>query len=549
MHALALTRTQTLRLPVAPAAYVVRVVGLGLVYWALGAGSLAIASLPGNVSPVWAPTGLALAVLIRGGVVYWPGVTLGALLVNGADLPAVTTLLMAAGNTAEAVVGALLFLRLSAGQARLDRVHRVLALALAAAVATLISATVGVAALWLGGVLEAEQLLASWRVWWAGDALGALVLTPVLLSIDQGEILHVSRAVWVERAVLLTLLLATNVIAFTRDFGEPYLLFPLVVWAALRFHTRGAAFLTLVISIFAVIGTRAGLGAFAIDAPTERMWLLDLYLAAISLTGLVLAAVVSERDQVSRENAELTRSLTHSVSDLRAANKELEAFTYSVSHDLRAPLRNIDGFSRMLERKQADVLDERGLHYLDRIRFNARAMGQLIDELLVLSRLQRQPLNTRPTDLRAALDDALAQLESSLAERSVHLEIGRLPTLDVDRALVTQVFANLLGNALKFTRERTVARIDVGSEVDEPGNVVIHVRDNGVGFDMEYSGRMFAAFQRMHRAEEYEGSGVGLAIVASIVERHGGRVWAEGRPGVGACIYFTLEREHDDAAG
>lgn len=536
----------TLRDPRVATRYLIAVVALAAAYYALGRLGLAAGQLPGNVAPVWPPTGLALGVLIRWGPAYWPGVALGALMVNGlTEVPFATVMGMAAGNTLEAVVGAWLFVRVVQGDARLERVRDVLGFTLAcAAGATVVSATVGVASLGLGGVVSADDLVSTWRVWWVGDALGALVVGPVVLLAGWRRQSGRPARGWAERAALILAATGASLVAFSGDPGYGFVVFPVLMWAALRFEQRGAVAATLVVSVVAVLGTREGRGAFAEATTTERLWMLDFYLAVVALTGLVLAAVVSERDREARRNRQLSGEMRRHLADLEAVNAELEAFSYSVSHDLRAPLRNIDGFSRMLVKKHEDDLDESARHYLERIRANVAAMGTLIDELLLLSRIQRQELRTRPTDLREAVEGALAQLESAFAGRSVELEIGELPTLPVDSALVTQVYANLLSNALKFTRGRQVAHVEVGSRPGPQGRGhVLYVRDDGVGFDMAYADRLFGAFQRMHRGEDYEGSGVGLAIVARIVNRHGGLVWAESEPGVGTTVSFTLERE------
>jgi light-regulated signal transduction histidine kinase (bacteriophytochrome) len=275
---------------------------------------------------------------------------------------------------------------------------------------------------------------------------------------------------------------------------------------------------------------------------THSLWLLDTFLAVLALTGLLLAAVVRERDQAAAQNAALASSLQRNVTELEFTNAELEAFTYSVSHDLRAPLRNIDGFARNLDRRAPADLDDECRRYLSRIRANTKAMGTLIDELLALSRLQRQPLQTGRVDVGEVVRQALAQLESARTARpDLTITVEDLPTVSADSGLLVQVYVNLIGNAIKFTRGCTPAAVTVSGSLDAAtGEWTFAVSDTGVGFDMAYVDRMFGVFQRLHRMEDYEGSGVGLALVARIVHRHGGRVWAQGAVGGGATIYFTL---------
>lgn len=250
--------------------------------------------------------------------------------------------------------------------------------------------------------------------------------------------------------------------------------------------------------------------------------------------------------EVTALNEELERRVHERTLELAAANGELEAFSYSVAHDLRAPLRAMDGFSRILAEEWAPTLAPDAQRLIGRVRANAMQMGALVDDLLNFSRLGRQALKRGPVAPDALVREAMADLHAETEDRRVELSAGPLPACRADRSLLKQVFVNLLGNALKFTRKRDVARLEVGC-LTVGGECAYFVRDNGVGFDMRYAGKLFGVFQRQHRMEEYEGTGVGLAIVQRIVHRHGGRVWAEAVVDAGATIFFTLgERGPDD---
>jgi light-regulated signal transduction histidine kinase (bacteriophytochrome) len=224
---------------------------------------------------------------------------------------------------------------------------------------------------------------------------------------------------------------------------------------------------------------------------------------------------------------------------LEISNKELEAFTYSVSHDLRAPLRRIDGFANLLVEEYGSQLPEEGARYLSRVREGAKQMGHLVDDMLNLARLGRKDLNVQVTGLSSIAEAVADVLKRDTSDRAVEWKIQSLPFVECDPALMEVVFTNLLSNALKYTRPREQAVIEVGT-IDENGDTVIFVRDNGVGFSMKYADKLFGVFQRLHRAEDFEGTGVGLATVQRILHKHGGRIWVEADLDKGACFYFTL---------
>lgn len=245
-------------------------------------------------------------------------------------------------------------------------------------------------------------------------------------------------------------------------------------------------------------------------------------------------------DELTKYRQHLEELVEERTNELTAVNKELEAFSYSVSHDLRAPLRSIDGFSQAMLEDYAVTLDDTGHDYLRRIRAAAQKMGQLIDAMLDLSRVTRRELQKETVDLSAIAQDALKELQNSEPEREVACTIQPGVPAKGDRQLLRIVMANLLGNAWKYTSKHSQAQIEFGSKV-ENGETIYFVRDNGAGFDMAYADKLFGAFQRMHRDDEYPGSGVGLATVSRIINKHGGRIWAESAPGKGATFYFTLD--------
>lgn len=254
-------------------------------------------------------------------------------------------------------------------------------------------------------------------------------------------------------------------------------------------------------------------------------------------------ALREREEQLRCLNTELEHRVEERTGKLREANRELESFSYSVSHDLRAPLRAIDGFSRILLEDYAHKLDEDGKRVLDVIRSNSQNMGRLIDDLLAFSRLSRKQLEACSVDMSELASDVFQHLKLALADQKIEFNLAPLPRTIGDPALFRQVFVNLLSNAAKYSRPRAEAVIEVNGRC-ENGNCIYYVKDNGVGFDMTYAPKLFGVFQRLHSVEEFEGTGVGLAIVQRIIQRHGGRVWAEGKVGEGATFYFSLPKEN-----
>jgi signal transduction histidine kinase len=279
--------------------------------------------------------------------------------------------------------------------------------------------------------------------------------------------------------------------------------------------------------------------------PPGQLRALDV-LARTAAGAFETAALVGE---LRRMNEELELRVRERTRDLEVANHDLEAFSYSVSHDLREPLRAVEGFCEMFRAEYAAGVPEPGQKILERIWAGAGRMTRLINDLLHFSRFGRQPLQCAPVPLREVVEQSVARLEESRGGgRRPSVHIGELPDCFADRALLEQVLANLLSNAFKFSAGRDAPSIEVGA-LRQGADVVYYVRDNGVGFDMRYADRLFGVFQRLHPQESFEGTGIGLSIVHRIITRHGGRVWADSRPGEGTTLYFTLPRPGEPAAG
>ncbi len=270
--------------------------------------------------------------------------------------------------------------------------------------------------------------------------------------------------------------------------------------------------------------------------------------------------LLQSNDQLEREVAERTRQaalLEHTAIEIRtlnqdlqtrshqleASNKELEAFAYSISHDLRAPLRHMVGYAELLQKHEASPLDDTGREYMRSILDSAKRMGHLIDDLLAFSRIGRAETRKTAVNLEQLLQEPLTEVRPDTDGRNIIWRIGTLPVVHGDRSMLRLALVNLLSNAVKFTRTRAQAEIEIGSTEGKDNDVVVFIRDNGVGFNMKYVHKLFGVFQRLHRQEAFEGTGIGLATVQRIIDRHGGKVWAEGLKDEGAVFYFSAPKQ------
>jgi two-component system, sensor histidine kinase and response regulator len=312
----------------------------------------------------------------------------------------------------------------------------------------------------------------------------------------------------------------------------------------------GIALIDAAQKIDATLGAIVMTGHGTVDTAVQAMQggALDYILKPFRLNVIlpVIARALDVR-RLRREVAELQERERQRSAELAAANQDLESFAYSISHDLRAPLRSIEGFAEVLEDDFADRLGDEGQRLTGFIRRGSRRMDELIVGLLEFSRVGREPFDRDHIDMGALADAAAQEVTAAYTGPAAVIEIGELPSIAGDATVLRQVWCNLIGNALKYSAKRAQPQIQVSGRAEQ-SEAVYQVKDNGAGFDMRYADKLFGVFQRLHRAEEFAGTGVGLAIVQRIVTRHGGRIWAEGAPDAGACFCFALPLNPSEAA-
>jgi signal transduction histidine kinase len=558
---------------------------IGVLYFASAKLGFLLASSTKQVTPVWPPTGIAIVALLVFGPRTAFGVFAGAFCVNlSMDEPWFAALGIAVGNTAGPLAGALFLTRVVRLDVTLSRVRDVLALVAFGALGSMtITAANGVACLAASGIIDWHHYASVWWVWWVGDAMGVLVVAPFLLTWAAHPKLAWRGPRLLEWLALFGTLALTSRFLFWSAIPVTYAVFPFAVWAALRFGPRETASAMLMIATGAVWGRIHEQGPFAHGSEESQLVLLVLFVGVMGITALVLSAATAEREraeaalkhahfaletrveertaELASTNAALTRinsELGRRSQELAAKNEEIESFVYVVSHDLRAPLVNLRGFSEEL-RTSCGVLEQKlsqsdlpepvakdvsriihddidgSLHY---VTASSSKLQRLIDALLTLSRTGRDDYELERLHVPNLVRSTLDVLRGSIEQSGARIEVGALPDVHGDLTAIGQVFTNLISNAVKYLQPGRPGLIEIaGEEQDE----LCHfwVRDNGAGLHPTALRRIFQVFQRFH-PELASGEGMGLAIVKRVVERHGGRTWVESESGIGTTFHVTL---------
>jgi signal transduction histidine kinase len=546
--------------------YFATVVAVTLVYLGAAKLGLSLAFATEQVTAFWPPTGIAVAALLLFGYRLWPAVFLGAFFVNStSNEPLVTAAGIAAGNTLGPLATVFLLRKLAGFDNAFARARDALGLCLFGAIGMTVTASNGVANLALAGIVPWSAYGSVWWVWWVGDTMGVLVVAPLVLAWAARSRLDYTLKQVGEFSVLLAGLLGLCLIALTGTLFDgsvfisqnyallPSIIWTFVIWGGLRFSQRETTTIVALIVGMAVWGAIHDRGPFTTGNLDERLILLELYMAAVVLTGLALSAVTTERrlaqgalqeayDKLALRVEERTRveaALRTKTRELEATNADLEEFAYVASHDLQEPLRKINSFADLLIEEFRDDLDDAGLDYLRRMQDAARRMDTMIHDLLQLSRATALS-ERKPVQLADLLQGVLRDLDTAIQESGARIEVGNLGAALVAPVAVSQVLINLLGNSLKYRSKEVGLVIGIEARPAKDGMLEVAVADNGIGFEQQYADRIFKPFYRLHTREEYPGMGIGLAVCRKIVERHGGRISAEGRLGDGATFRFTL---------
>jgi signal transduction histidine kinase len=576
-HNHSMTRSAGTRMSFDPR-YLGTVAAVAVIYFAAAKFGLSLAFSTKQVTALWPPTGIAVAALLLGGYRVWPAIYLAAFAVNAIVGGSILTAAgIAVGNTLGPVVARFALDRLGEFDSTLTKVRDVLGLIVFGAVlGAAVSATNGVATLALGAVIPWSAYGSVWWVWWVGDAMGILVFAPLILSWAAQPPPTWKGTQLAELGALFGGLLLASLVALAGVFVQAatpfqlqYAVFPFIIWAGLRFGARETALAVALVTGLAAWGTVHDRGPFATGNLDQRLILLEMFMAVATVTGFILSAVNAERSQaqkaLQRANEELSERVAERTAELASANavlaqknEEVEAFVYIVSHDLRAPLVNLQGFSGELERSCGalettlqtvalqpntektlqTILREDIAGALRYISASTVKFQRLIDALLLLSRTGKQDLRLEDVDVRAVVDTTVLSLRQSVESSSAAVIIEALPAVRGDVTALGQVFSNLISNALKYLQPGRPGRIVIGGESAD-GAAHYWIRDNGAGIAASSQRRLFQVFQRFH-PNLASGEGMGLAIVKRIIERHGGKVWAESEEGVGTTFHFSL---------
>lgn len=534
------------RLALLTPVYLGQVSAVAALYILAALAGLRLDAVSGFASLVWPPTGIALAAVLLLGRRIWPGIFVGALVANlltGA--PSLAAGAIATGNTLEAVVGAYALSRVAGFRLSLDRLRDVLALiVLAAGLSTMISATIGVTTLYAAGLVQQSQFPETWRTWWIGDAIGALLVAPAILVWAKRPRLHPSPRGVVEAAILALGVMLASLLVFIAPFtseggplGQAYVFFPLLMWAAIRFGQRGSVTATVVVSAIAVIGTVLGRGPFIQPTLHESLLTLQTFMGVTATTFLVLGASVSERERYEQE-------LRAARDIATAANSAKAGFLAVMSHELRTPLNAIAGYADILSLGVDGPLTQKQNDAVARIRNNQQHLLALIDDVLNFAKIEAgsTSITSEPVLVCELLDSLEPVLHPDLVRRELTFVwngCDRALAVQADPVRLRQILLNVLGNAIKFTPPHGHIELSALRTADKAS---ICVSDTGIGIPTDMVGRVFEPFFQVQSGttREYPGVGLGLAISRDFARAMGGDIEVESAQGEGCVVTIEL---------
>ncbi|MEX5217462.1 MAG: MASE1 domain-containing protein [Nitrospira sp.] len=542
----------------------------GLAAWYVLAGKfgLTMAAFHPSATPVWPPTGISLAAVLLLGYWVWPAVFVGALAVNLTTAGSlVSSIGIATGNTLESLLAGFLVNRFAGGREVFTRQRDTLKfVVLAGVLSTAVSATLGVTTLAFTEYLDWKAYGVTWMTWWLGDAVGALIITPVIVLWVSHPTVAWTRERLVEVGALLTLLCLVALVVFQSgqamtapNYPLAFLTFSILIWVAVRLGPRETATAILLCVAIAIWSTLQGTGPFVRGSLNETLLLLQAFTAVVAVTALALSVGVAERRRAEEEldqlNHTLERRILERTSALQGAVEQLQeldrlksAFVTIVSHELRTPLASMKGLVENLLDELAGPLTDKQQHYLSRVKFNADRLARMLNELLNLSRIEAGKMELAPTIL--SLQDLFVQLieefQPLAQQKSIAMDMtcmDSIPSIHADRDKLYEVAANLLENAIKYTPSG--GRVHIEAQVLDHHYITVGVSDTGCGIPEEHVSKIFDKFYRVQaRPTGTGGAGLGLAIAKGLIELHGGTIAVESAPGKGSRFYFTLPYNH-----
>jgi signal transduction histidine kinase len=529
-------------------------------YVLAGKVAFALAFAATSIAPVWLPSGLAVAAVLLRGYRMAPGIAVGAFVFNAmTPVPLWTSAAIAVGNMSEALLAALLLRRIGL-RAEMDRTRDVLAFAgLAAGVSTAVSATGGVFSLWAAGVLTAAAAGGAWLLWWSGDAVGVLTVTPLLLLARSPRTWRrPPRGRLLEGSLLgLAVLLVSWAGLATRLVG-PFVVFPVLAWAGMRFRVARANLASLCVAAAAVWATGHGHGPFVAGHPRDDLLLTQSFVAVVMLTGLLLAALSAERERVNQQLRTAIAEIGARNDELRRSNSELQeldrlkdSFVATVSHELRTPLTSIRGYAEILAEGQAGLLSDRARRAVATIEDNGARLQSLIENLLTISTVEIVPMFERHlVDLASVVTRACERAQPAIARGRLRLVTDLpdvVPPVYGDTEQLDRVLDNLLSNAVKFSPDGGVVTVRVQHDHRA---VTVEVIDTGIGIPADEQASLFTRFFRSSLARQLtiRGTGLGLAISKAIVEAHGGRIEVSSTVGLGTTMAVALPLSEVDGS-